>query len=96
VLVNATPAGAARDPKGAAVDLEWASPEAVVVESNYLPPRTPLTAEAAARGFAVVGGDEVYAAQAAAQLRLFLPAEGDLGESVRAATAWGLGCVASS
>jgi shikimate 5-dehydrogenase len=96
VLVNATPAGSLRDPDGRAIDAEWAAPGAVVVETNYRPATTPLVREARARGLDVIGGQAVYASQAAAQLRIFLPSAGDLAASVRDATTWALQSNASS
>jgi 3-dehydroquinate dehydratase/shikimate dehydrogenase len=87
VLINATPAGSSRDPKGTAIDPSWASPQAIVIETNYRPVATPLVLEARKRGLDVIGGDQVYAAQAAVQLGIFLPTAGDQTEAIRAATA---------
>jgi shikimate 5-dehydrogenase len=99
VLVNATPAGSLRDPKGRAVEPAWAAGGGVVVETNYPPSPTALVREARERGLATITGDAVYAAQAAAQLGLFLPgaaAPAEAAEALRAATAWALAPNASS
>ena len=73
MLVNATPAGSSRDPGGRALDPAWAAPGGIVMEANYRPLETGFVREARALGLTAITGDRVYAAQAAAQLRIFLP-----------------------
>jgi shikimate dehydrogenase len=99
VLVNATPAGSLRDPRGVAVDPGWAAKGGIVVETNYRPIETPLVHRARQLGLKTVTGDAVYAAQAAAQLRMFVPGSFDAPGALRAiqdATAWALDPNASS
>jgi 3-dehydroquinate dehydratase / shikimate dehydrogenase len=99
VLVNATPAGSLRDPGGRAIDPGWGGRGGIVIETNYRPLVTPLAREARERGLTVITGAAVFAAQAAAQLRLFAPGgadPGDLVESFEDATAWALAPNASS
>jgi 3-dehydroquinate dehydratase/shikimate dehydrogenase len=96
LLVNATPAGSARDPDARALDAAWAAPRGLVVETNYVPIDTPLVADARARGLSVITGDAVYAAQAAEQLRVFVPAIGHAAQAIREATTWALARNASS
>jgi shikimate dehydrogenase len=96
VLVNATPAGSARDPAGRALDAARAAPRGLVIETNYRPVDTPLVREARARGLEVITGDEVYAAQAAAQLAIFTPGLADVARAIREAATWALAPNASS
>jgi 3-dehydroquinate dehydratase/shikimate dehydrogenase len=96
VVVNATPAGSLRDPRAEPFDLANAIRPKLIVECNYLPRKTRFLRQAAELGIDAVGGDEVYAAQAAAQLAAFVPRAAGRGDLVTSATSWALGFVGSS
>ena len=73
-FVNATPVGMAGgpDPDGSPLPDEVALDDSIVVfDTVYAPQRTPLLAEAAARGAKIVGGLEMFNRQAIRQQTLF-------------------------
>ncbi|HYC77097.1 MAG TPA: type I 3-dehydroquinate dehydratase, partial [Planctomycetota bacterium] len=91
LVVNATPAGSPRDPRGRAVDLDWIASGGAYFETNYRPRRTPTALDAQDRGLDVIGGDAMYAAQAAAQLALFrADADPAAVAAIAEATSWAL------
>ncbi len=70
LLVNATSLGMAPEGERAPLPASWIAAPAVY-DIIYNPPETRLLREARARGLLVVGGVEMFVAQAAAQFALF-------------------------
>ncbi len=95
LVLNATPAGSLRDPSGRAVDISWVKPDGIVFETNYRPRETPLMREAAAAGLTVIGGDEMYLAQAAAQLHFFWGGLAEVENRLTGALSWAYQRIAS-
>ncbi|MCR4413456.1 MAG: shikimate dehydrogenase, partial [Thermoguttaceae bacterium] len=77
VLVDATSAGREDSLAPCRLSLEGLSPETVVADVRFNPPRTWLLHEAAQRGCPTIDGLEIYVEQAAAAFRLWTGVDPD-------------------
>ncbi len=78
LVVNATPVGMTPDTGSTPVPAAWC-PAPVAFDLVYNPPVTRFLSEARARGARILGGVEMFVAQAEAQFRLFTGQESPAG-----------------